>query len=89
MGADDNHKDDDTYKFTLIIQPEDTPVAGQPIELTVRTEVSKLNLANGILGEILVYGSIIIGSILVLTLFLRARKENKIISEALLDEQQD
>ncbi|MFQ3343992.1 MAG: putative membrane protein [Candidatus Thalassarchaeaceae archaeon] len=82
-------KDDDTYKFTLIIQPEDTPVAGQPIELTVRTEVSKLNLANGILGEILVYGSIIIGSILVLTLFLRARKENKIISEALLDEQQD
>jgi hypothetical protein len=80
---------DDTYKFTIIIQPEDTPVAGQPIELTVNAKTSSINLANGLIGKILVYSSIILGSILVLTLFLRTRKENKIISEALLSNQQE
>ena len=80
---------DDTYKFTIIVQPEDTPVAGQPIELTVNAEISSINLANGLIGKILVYSSIIFGSILVLTLFLRTRKENKIISEALLSNQED
>ena len=80
---------DDTYKFTIIIQPEDTPVAGQPIELIVNAETSSINFANGLIGKILVYSSIIFGSILVLTLFLRTRKENKIISETLLSNQQD
>ncbi len=81
--------DYDSYKFTVIVQPKDTPVAGQPIELTVNADVSTLNIANGWLGQILVYGSIIFGSILVITLFLRTRKENKIISEALLAKQED
>ena len=39
-------KDDDTYKFTIIIQPEDTPVAGEPIELIVNADTSTISLVN-------------------------------------------
>jgi hypothetical protein len=82
-------KDDDSYKFTIVVQPKDTPVAGQPIELIVNADTSSIGLINGVVGQVFVYGSILLGSILVITLLLRARKENKIISESLINRQED
>jgi uncharacterized membrane protein len=82
-------KDDDTYKFTIIIQPEDTPVAGEPVELIVNSDTSTISLVNNLVGKVLLYGAMIIGSIFLLLIFLRARKENKIINEALLSKQED
>ena len=82
-------KDDDTYKFTIIIQPEDTPVAGEPVELTVNADTSTISLANNLAGQVLLYGAMLIGSIFLILVFLRARKENKIINEALLLKQED
>ena len=82
-------KDDDTYKFTIVIQPEDTPVAGEPLELIVNADTSTISLANNLAGQVLLYGAMLIGSILLILVFLRARKENKIINEALLLKQED
>ena len=82
-------KDDDTYKFTIVIQPEDTPVAGEPIELIVNADTSKISLTDNLAGQVLLYGAMLIGSIFLILVFLRARKENKIINEALLVKQED
>ena len=82
-------KDDDTYKFTIVIQPEDTPVAGEPVELTVNADTSKISLTDNLAGQVLLYGAMLIGSIFLILVFLRARKENKIINEALLVKQED
>tara|TARA_B100001250_G_scaffold62311_1_gene48748 strand:+ start:959 stop:3598 length:2640 start_codon:yes stop_codon:yes gene_type:complete len=82
-------KDDDTYKFTIVIQPEDTPVAGEPVELIVNADTSKISLTDNLAGQVLLYGAMLIGSIFLILVFLRARKENKIINEALLVKQED
>ena len=82
-------KDDDTYKFTIIIQPEDTPVAGEPIELIVNADTSTISLVNDFVGQFLLYGAMLIGSIFLILIFLRTRKENKMINEALLLNQED
>ena len=82
-------KDDDTYKFTIIIQPEDTPVAGEPIELVVNADTSTISLVNDFVGQFLLYGAMLIGSIFLILVFLRTRKENKMINEALLIKQED
>ena len=60
---------DDTYRFTVIAQPEGIPVAGQPIELTVIAISSNsfLNLSEEV-QDILVYGLTGFGALLVLSL---------------------
>lgn len=76
--------DDDSYRFTVIAQPEGIPVAGQPVELTVNsvTSDSFLNLSKE-MQDILVYGLTGFGALLVIVLFLRSRAENKRIAQAL------
>lgn len=76
--------DDDSYRFTVIAQPEGIPVAGQPVELTVNsvTSDSFLNLSKE-MQDILVYGLTGFGVLLVIVLFLRSRAENKRIAQAL------
>ena len=82
--------DDDTYLFTLTVQPEDLAVAGQPIDLTVKSEMpsSFIGLTEE-QAQALVYGSIILGGILVVVLFFRSRAENRRIVEALENEFED
>ena len=69
--------DDDTYRFTVTVQPEGLPVAGEPVDLEVTSE-----MPTGFIGlsedatQKLVYGSIVLGSILVVVLFFRARAES-------------
>ena len=76
--------DDDTYRFTVIAQPEGIPVAGQPIELTVVAVNSNsfLNLSQAT-QDLLVYGLTGLGALLVIALFMRSRAENKRIVQAL------
>ena len=76
--------DDDTYRFTVIAQPEGIPVAGQPIELTVVSVTSNsfLNLSQET-QDILIYGLTGFGALLVIALFIRSRAENKRIIKAL------
>ncbi|MEC9075734.1 MAG: hypothetical protein VYA94_02500 [Candidatus Thermoplasmatota archaeon] len=76
--------DDDSYRFTVIAQPEGIPVAGQPVELTVNsvTSDSFLNLSKE-MQDILVYGLTGFGALLVIVLFMRSRAENKRIAQAL------
>lgn len=76
--------DDDSYRFTVIAQPEGIPVAGQPVELTVNsvTSDSFLNLSKE-MQDILVYGLTAFGALLVIVLFMRSRAENKRIAQAL------
>ena len=75
---------DDSYRFTVIAQPEGIPVAGQPVELTVNsvTSDSFLNLSKE-MQDILVYGLTGFGGLLVIVLFMRSRSENKRIARAL------
>jgi hypothetical protein len=75
---------DDTYRFTLTVQPKGMPVAGQPLDLQVTAEVSPgLNLLSEEYEQILVYGLTTIGALFVVVLFFRSRAENKRIIEAL------
>ena len=76
--------DDDSYRFTVIAQPEGIPVAGQPIELTVVAVNSNsfLNLSQAT-QDLLVYGLTGLGALLVIALFMRSRAENKRIVQAL------
>ena len=57
--------DDDSYRFTVIAQPEGIPVAGQPIELTVNSVKSDsfLDLSQE-MQDILVYGLTGFGALL-------------------------
>ena len=79
--------DDDTYRFTIIVQPKGIPVAGQPIELEVTSEASSsfLSLSDEV-EEILVYGLTGLGALLVIVLFFRSRAENRMIQRALEEE---
>tara|TARA_Y100000590_G_C15581742_1_gene962598 strand:+ start:159 stop:1214 length:1056 start_codon:yes stop_codon:yes gene_type:complete len=79
--------DDDTYRFTIIVQPKGIPVAGQPVELKVTSKVSNsfLSLSDEV-EEALVYGLTGFGALLVIVLFLRSRAENRMIQRALEEE---
>ena len=75
---------DDTYKFTITVQPRGMPVAGQPVDLEVTAEVSTgLDLISEENRKILTYGLTIIGGLLVMFLFVNARSENKRIISVL------
>ena len=76
--------DDDSYRFTVIAQPEGIPVAGQPIELTVVSVKSNSFLSlSQTTQDLLVYGLTGFGALLVILLFMRSRAENKRIIRAL------
>ena len=62
-------------------------MAGQPIELKVTSEVSNsfLSLSDEV-EEALVYGLTGFGGLLVIVLFFRSRAENRMIREALEEE---
>jgi hypothetical protein len=79
--------DDDTYRFTITVQPKGIPVAGQPIELKATSNVSNsfLSLSDEV-EEALVYGLTGFGGLLVIVLFFRSRAENRMIREALEEE---
>ena len=79
--------DDDTYRFTIIVQPKGISVAGQPIELEVTSVASNsfFSLSDDV-EEILVYGLTGFGGLLVIVLFLRSRAENRMIQRALEEE---
>ena len=81
---------DDTYGFTITVQPKGMPVAGEPLDLEVTAEVSPgLNWLSEQNEQILVYGLTGIGALLVVILFFRSRAENRRIIEALEHESSD
>ena len=80
----------DTYGFTITVQPKGMPVAGEPLDLEVTAEVSPgLNWLSEQNEQILVYGLTGIGALLVVILFFRSRAENRRIIEALEHESSD
>ena len=81
---------DDTYGFTITVQPKGMPVAGEPLDLEVTAEVSPgLNWLSEQNEQILVYGLTGIGALLVVILFFRSRAENRRIIEAIEHESSD
>jgi uncharacterized membrane protein len=81
---------DDTYGFTITVQPKGMPVAGEPLDLEVTAEVSPgLNWLSEQNEQILVYGLTGMGALLVVILFFRSRAENRRIIEALEHESSD
>ena len=72
---------DDEYSFTVIVQPKGMPVAGEPIDLTVEAELGPGSISAEAQTAIAI-GVIIIGSLSVTYLFVRARAENRMISDS-------
>ena len=82
--------DDDTYLFTVTVQPEGLAVAGEPIDLTMTSEMPSTFIGlSEEMAQALVYGSIVLGAILVIVLFFRSRSENRRIAEALENQFED
>ena len=82
--------DDDTYQFTVTVQPEGLAVAGEPIDLTVTSQMPSTFIGlSEEMAQALVYGSIVLGAILVIVLFFRSRSENRRIVEALENQFED
>ena len=82
--------DDDTYLFTVTVQPEGLAVAGEPIDLTMTSEMPSTFIGlSEEMAQALVYGSIALGAILVIVLFFRSRSENRRIAEALENQFED
>ncbi|MDP6328806.1 MAG: hypothetical protein QGG22_03190, partial [Candidatus Thalassarchaeaceae archaeon] len=74
----------DTYDFTIIVMPKGLPVAGQPLDLSVTAEISLgISFLSDDMVQILGWGGILIGGLLVIILFFRARRENQRIMKAL------
>tara|TARA_B000000557_G_scaffold261291_1_gene260041 strand:- start:125 stop:2809 length:2685 start_codon:yes stop_codon:yes gene_type:complete len=81
---------DDTYRFTITVQPKGMPVAGEPLDLEVTAEVSSgLSWLSDENEQILIYGLTAIGGLLVVVLFFRSRAENRRILQALENESND
>jgi len=82
--------DDDTYMFTVTVQPKGIAVAGEPIDLTVTSQMPSTFIGlSEEMAQALVYGSIVLGAILVIVLFFRSRSENRRIVEALENQFED
>ncbi len=75
---------DDTYDFTIIVMPKGLPVAGQPLDLSVTAEISLgISFLSDDMVQILGWGGILIGGLLVIILFFRSRRESQRIMKAL------
>jgi len=79
---------DDEYSFTVIVQPKDMPVAGEPIDLIVESKVRSGALSGEMQTNIAI-AIILVGSISVTYLFMRTRAENKMMTESLYVELDD
>ena len=79
---------DDEYSFTVIVQPKGMPVAGEPIDLTVESELGPGSISAEAQTAIAI-GVIIIGSLSVTYLFIRARAENRMINDSVEIESDD
>ena len=79
---------DDEYSFTVIVQPKGMPVAGEPIDLTVESELGPGSISADAQTAIAI-GVIIIGSLSVTYLFIRARAENRMINDSVEIESDD
>ena len=79
---------DDEYSFTVIVQPKDLPVAGEPIDLTVESEMGAGSISADTQTAIAI-GVIVIGSVSVTYLFARARAESRMISDTVQLEYDD
>jgi len=73
---------DDEYSFTVIVQPKDMPVAGEPIDLTVESKV-RSGALSGDAQKAIAMAIILVGSIAVTYLFMRVRAENRVMSDSI------
>jgi len=79
---------DDEYSFTVIVQPKDMPVAGEPIDLTVESKV-RTGALSGDTQTAIAMSIILVGSIAVAYLFMRVRSENRMLSDSIYLERDD
>jgi len=79
---------EDEYTFTVIVQPKGLPVAGQPVDLTVKSTMGVGSVSDE-MQQALAIGVITVGSILVIALFIRSRTENRMLVESFITEQDD
>ncbi|MFL2975153.1 MAG: hypothetical protein ACJZ42_02410 [Candidatus Thalassarchaeaceae archaeon] len=73
---------DDEYSFTVIVQPKDMPVAGEPIDLTVESKV-RTGALSGDTQKAIAMAIILVGSLAVAYLFIRVRAENRMMSDSI------
>ena len=76
---------DDEYSFTVIVQPKNMPVAGEPIDLTVESKV-RTGALSGDAQRAIAMAIIMVGSIAVAYLFMRVRAENRMMSDSIFVE---
>tara|TARA_B100000686_G_scaffold271678_1_gene288483 strand:- start:760 stop:3444 length:2685 start_codon:yes stop_codon:yes gene_type:complete len=74
---------DDEYTFTVIVQPKDMPVAGEPIDLSVESKVGS-GVLSGDAQRAVAIAIIVVGTMAVTYLFLRVRAENRMMEDSLL-----
>ncbi len=79
---------DDEYSFTVIVQPKDMPVAGEPIDLTVESKV-RTGALSGDTQTAIAMAIILVGSIAVAYLFMRVRSENRMLADSIYLERDD
>jgi len=79
---------DDEYSFTVIVQPKNMPVAGEPIDLVVESNIRSGALSGEMQTNIAI-AIILVGSIAVTYLFMRTRSENKMMTDSLYVELDD
>ena len=79
---------DDEYSFTVIVQPKDMPVAGEPIDLTVESKV-RTGALSGDTQTAIAMSIILVGSIAVAYLFMRVRSENRMLADSIYLERDD
>jgi uncharacterized membrane protein len=79
---------DDEYSFTVIVQPKDMPVAGEPIDLSVESNVA-VGALSGETQKAVAIAIILVGSIAVSYLFIRTRAENLMMSDSISVELDD
>ena len=79
---------EDEYTFTVTVQPKDMPVAGQPIDLTVKSTLGVGSVSDGT-EKVMAIAVIFIGSMLVVYLLMRSRNESLQLTQAIVTEQDD
>ena len=79
---------DDEYSFTVIVQPKDMPVAGEPLDLTVESKV-RTGALSGDAQTAVAMAIILVGSIAVAYLFMRVRAENRMMADSMFSELDD
>ena len=79
---------DDEYTFTVIVQPKDMPVAGEPLDLSVESKVGT-GILSGEARQAVAIAIIVVGTLGVAYLFMRTRAENRMIEDAMFLNQDD